>query len=610
MTEERLPTDDTPALPADSQTDTSSKTKTFLGRFVWSILKVPLYLVFLIGTVVGGLWVIEKIAQFALGRTFYASVYPQRLWMARNDYTRPTPHYDYDFTPGVCLELNINKGNRYDYANNAGFRYPQDITLRKPPDEFRIFLTGGSTAFGMGATGHAAPAMDFYSIEYRETIAHVLEQILNTTAPIPGKRIRVYNTAVWGYAYQHLLNRYVAKLRRYKPDLIVSLDGANELPMICRLTEDWNYFEEGQYNNILREIFRYEWPGLASYLTLWLKNNTYFVTYLWTGKDLFQELSKDAFEATLARSGGIGAAHPDPSKTSAAESAEMLSQRADENVGTVVRIVENYHSVMENDGVPHIIALQPWFWLSKKPRSEKEKILEQLQLYKDYYGVPSDKMYKLLIDKIIESAQNKGYFVVDFSGYFDDVSEWVFTDWCHLTAEANYLIAKELANLIKEHFFRMPLSDSDKIDDKMSFFYDLAVSGKLVYAPPSESPATRVENMLSGYPSDQGYVSKIVAEKEPLEIVLDLEESHLVSRLRLVWGDEASVPKRWVVEASEDKVSWKPFVESGKGQTDSFSRWPGFEYYAATPIKGRYFRYRPLETHQRTIKLRCWNLAR
>ncbi len=42
---------------------------------------------------------------------------------------------------------------------------------------------------------------------------------------------------MWGHAYQHLLMRYMTKLRDYSPDLVISLDGANELPMISKLTE-------------------------------------------------------------------------------------------------------------------------------------------------------------------------------------------------------------------------------------------------------------------------------------------------------------------------------------------------------------------------------------
>ncbi len=233
----------------------------FFRRFIWSWLKVPLYVCFLVASVIIIFLGLEKLAQLALGSTYLGPVYPKDFSMARRDFTMPVSHYDYDFVPGVCLEYNVVKGNRYEYANNAGFREPRPIPMAKPQDEFRIFLTGGSTVFGMGAIGEAAPAMDYYGIEYRETISHMMEMILNSSNPIPGKTIKVYNAGVWGYAYQHLVMRYMTKLRDYNPDLVVSLDGANEIPIISKLTENWNYFQEGQFHNILHEMFAYNRRG-------------------------------------------------------------------------------------------------------------------------------------------------------------------------------------------------------------------------------------------------------------------------------------------------------------------------------------------------------------
>ncbi len=216
-------------------------------------------------------------------------------------------------------------------------------------------------------------------------------------------------------------------------------------------------------------------------------------------------------------------------------------------------MVENYSAALRNDGVPHIIALQPWFYLSKKPKHDKEKILDSLSGYRQYYGVPSDQMYQLFLDNVRQSAEKTGYFLVDFSDYFDDVSEWVFTDWCHLTAGANYLMAKELANLVKEHFFSVPLTDVDKTSDKDSFFWDMAASGTVKYAPAANDPANGPRNMLAGYPGQKVYSATKVRPEDPLEVVLDMEESRPMSRVRLVWPDESSVPEVWEIEYSVER---------------------------------------------------------
>lgn len=574
-----------------------------MKRFVLPVVKVPLYLVFVAGSVVLILLGIEWLAEQMLRRTYLGDVYAKNFSMARRDFTRPVSHYDYDFVPGVCLEYNTLKGNRYEYANNAGFREPRDLAVEKPENEFRIFLVGGSTAYGLGATGEVAQAMDYYGLEYRETISHMMEMILNATTPIPGKTIRVYNTAVWGYAYQHHLMRHVTKLRRYRPDLVVSLDGANEIPLVSKLDPDWQYFREGQFANILQAIFAYDQPGLSSYLTLWLKNNTFLMTYLWSGKDIFQELNTEVHHHK-------GVMNQQVKPNSPEKSVEEMSRIADRNIGEVVRVVEDYHSVLENDGVRHIFALQPWFYLSKKPLDDREKALASVKGYRHYYGVPSDKMYQLIVEKIKQSAAKKQYFVADFSDYFDDVSEWVFTDWCHLTAGANYLVAKELSNLVKQHILGRSLSDGDRVVEKDSHFWDLAASATVAYAPAADLPDNGPKNMFSGYPGELLYSSRPLAPEEKLEVVLDLGRTFPVSRVRLVWADDTSVPEEWAVEASTDEKNWQPVARGDRKQTDRFSRWPGFEYYGAEPVEARFLRYRPMTKGQRVIKLRSWSVFR
>ena len=574
-----------------------------VGRLIWSAAKKTAYVAFIVLIVVLMLIGLDKLAEIALKRTHLSNIYPEDFTMARRDFTRPVSHYDYDLTPGVAFQDTQVKGNRYEYANNGGFRDPRPISLKKPDDEFRIFLTGGSTAFGLGATGEAAPMTHFYYLEHRETISHMLEKILNATAPVPGKTIRVYNTAVWGYSYQHLLLRYVTKLRKYNPDLVVSFDGANELLPVSAPAKEWDYFREGQFNGILRQIFAYSGPGLASYLTLWLKNNTFLMTFFWQGANPFLTMEPGM---RLHRGPVPGQG---PKEADQAFSPEERSRMVTENVGAVVRVIEDYHSVLENDGVPHIFALQPLLYLSKKPRHEWEQKVESLEDHKQYYGAPADELYKFVIDRIVESADRKRYFLADFSDYFDDTSEWVFADWCHLTAGANYLIAKELASIIKEKFLQKPLTEGDKVDDKNSFFWNMALTANVVYAPPPDEPDNGPQNVLVDYPGKEIYSSKDVPPGERLELVLDLGREFKLSRFRLVW-DDSSVPEEWAVDISVDSQSWKPWAKGDNKDVDEFSWWPGYEYLGAEPIQARYLRYRPVKSDVRRIKLRSWTLHR
>ena len=280
-----------------------------------------------------------------------------------------------------------------------------------------------------------------------------------------------------------------------------------------------------------------------------------------------------------------------------------------ENVAAVVRVIEDYHSVLENDGVPHIFALQPLLYLSKKPRHEWEKKVEPLEEHKQYYDIPADNLYKFMIERITESARKRQYFVADFSDYFDDTSEWVFTDWCHLTAGANYVIARELANLIKENYLQKPLSEGDKIEDKNSFFWNMALTANVVYAPPADDPENSPQNILIDYPGQALYASKDVPPGDRLEIVLDLGRAFTLSRLRLVW-DDSSVPEEWAVDISSDGENWNPWIKGDNQGLDDFSWWPGYEYYGSEPVQARFLRYRPVKSDLRQIRLRSWTVHR
>jgi hypothetical protein len=327
------------------------------------------------------------------------------------------------------------------------------------------------------------------------------------------------------------------------------------------------------------------------------------MTFLWQGADPFITM-EPAMKLHRGGTPGQGPTGPDQS-ISSDERSRMLT----ENVNTVVRVVEDYHSVLENDGVPHIFALQPLLYLSKKPRHEWEQKIQTLEEHQNYYGIPSDHLYKYIIDRIAESAQRKQYFLADFSDYFDDSSEWVFTDWCHLTAGANYLLAKELANLIKENFFQKVLSEGDKVDDKNSFFWNMALTANVVYAPPPDDPENSPQNILMDYPGQPVYSSKSVPEQDKLELVLDLGREFKLSRFRLVWDDD-SVPQEWAVDFSPDGQSWNTWVKGDDKALDEFSRWPGYEYYGAETVQARYLRYRPVKSEIRRIRLRSWSVHR
>jgi hypothetical protein len=107
-----------------------------------------------------------------------------------------------------------------------GFRRSHDVAMHKPPGGVRIFLMGGSAAYGLSAPPPFPPA----TITNEQTIDHKLERLLE--ARRPGERVEVINAAVTAYWTHHHLVYLHQVLLDYDPDLIIFLDGINELPVL------------------------------------------------------------------------------------------------------------------------------------------------------------------------------------------------------------------------------------------------------------------------------------------------------------------------------------------------------------------------------------------
>ncbi len=97
--------------------------------------------------------------------------------------------------------------------NDFGFRDRRTAYLPKPPGLYRVFVTGGSTAFGSGAESDDA------------TLAGELEKLLKAG----GRAVEVVNTALpaWTTTQERLLVEQ--RLVALAPDRIVMLSGFNDI---------------------------------------------------------------------------------------------------------------------------------------------------------------------------------------------------------------------------------------------------------------------------------------------------------------------------------------------------------------------------------------------
>lgn len=118
-------------------------------------------------------------------------------------------------TPFVgCGPAPGQNGNAF--INRMQFRATRELELPKPADTFRIFLIGGSTAFGSGAPS-------------QETVAGTyLERELNSRMATEARR-EVFTLANPSWASTHERILVENRLCEMEPDMVISLSGSNDV---------------------------------------------------------------------------------------------------------------------------------------------------------------------------------------------------------------------------------------------------------------------------------------------------------------------------------------------------------------------------------------------
>ena len=140
-------------------------------------------------------------------------------------------------------ELIPNQSTDSITINTLGFRGAEFFTV-KPLDTYRIFMVGGSTMFGAGATSDET------------TIPGYLQHLLNEKDF--GFDIDVINSGIQGADSYAELKLIEQKLVRFSPDLVIIYDGWNDLranntPM--EVKENWEtickFGKENDFDTII-----------------------------------------------------------------------------------------------------------------------------------------------------------------------------------------------------------------------------------------------------------------------------------------------------------------------------------------------------------------------
>ncbi|MEY2857578.1 MAG: hypothetical protein RLZZ74_1890 [Cyanobacteriota bacterium] len=140
-----------------------------------------------------------------------------------------------------------NQQHKFWQINDQGFRDRDEVPLVKPKNEIRIFLLGNSTAFGYGSSSNSKTISDqletrlqkrlqqqqatpkIYQSELPPTDKVELQKYLTKPPKIKSGNYRIINAAVPGYASGNELAQIALQVLKYQPDLIVMLDGYEDL---------------------------------------------------------------------------------------------------------------------------------------------------------------------------------------------------------------------------------------------------------------------------------------------------------------------------------------------------------------------------------------------
>jgi hypothetical protein len=149
--------------------------------------------------------------------------------------------------PLLGYQLMPKQSSPFVTINAQGFRDTEDVPLQKPSSEVRIFVLGGTTAFGQlsannqatfahqleqllnGQVSNQKAKPNQYQPEILPYTADEVNKVMTRAIRIPDRQYRVVNAAVPGYASGNDLAYLLQHVVDYSPDMILLLGGYDDL---------------------------------------------------------------------------------------------------------------------------------------------------------------------------------------------------------------------------------------------------------------------------------------------------------------------------------------------------------------------------------------------
>ena len=354
-------------------------------------------------------------------------------------------------TPGLGYQIQPNQKSDFWQINQQGWREKQSIPQNKPNDQVRVFLLGGSTAFGYGTQSN------------QETIAQQLEARLNQRVQqqqsnpdqyqpkqLPfykpdrerlmqkEPRIRegnyqVINAAVPGYMSRNQLSQMALEILPYDPDLIIVLGGYEDLT----LESEKSFADIPAIDNYLSDPFQHFTAYLSKPFQDFVQNIYLLRMALDWGKPSEGNHTANALVLQYPAKQPLASYLPQQSELGA------RVERYRQNQRQMIRLAAGAK-------VPVLSAIQPEITgrnLDDIPTEEEAEIINQLG---DSYVQKVRNTYPELEKANNELAElfPNNVTSVNLNPTYQDFPKPAFVDPIHLTADGNQQAAQTLYQTI------------------------------------------------------------------------------------------------------------------------------------------------------------------
>ena len=313
--------------------------------------------------------------------------------------------------------------------NAAGFRRASEVERQKGLGKFRVFLMGGSTAFG---TGGLWPHIErrYPVLHDSVTIDHHIERMLKTARP--DLDFEVINAAIPSTWTHHSFIYLSQTILLYQPDLVLFLDGFNDFYQCESPHEQFASYTYGERATVIMGD-----PTLTALIQAngWWLSRRSAAAYL--AFRTFQQAG-----LLLKRT---GERPPIDVQQCFAQAKRNLPENA-------LRMWRRSAVLLASEGVDAVFMMQPMLMLERDRPGLTE--IERRLLEFDVTSWPEgrESYIRQVVPWASDTARSTiiatGQRFLDLTGIYRDAQEQVFTDYAHLTPRGNELLSRIVVDSI------------------------------------------------------------------------------------------------------------------------------------------------------------------